>query len=47
MPLEKHYQGKGKKVMKAMMNTYGEKKGKQVFYATEQKMKRGQKISGR
>ena len=47
MPLEKHYKGKGAKVMKAMKVQYGTKKGKQVFYATENKMKHGQKISGR
>lgn len=35
MPLTK----KGKKVKKAMMKTYGKKKGEQVFYATENKRK--------
>ena len=33
MPLTKS----GKKVMAAMMKQYGEKKGKQVFYASENK----------
>ena len=28
---------KGKKIKKAMKNQYGEKKGKQVFYASERK----------
>jgi hypothetical protein len=35
MPLTK----KGKKVKKAMQKEYGDKKGKQVFYATENKGK--------
>lgn len=35
MPLTK----KGKKVMKAMRNTYGAKKGEQVFYASANKKK--------
>lgn len=33
MPLTK----KGKKIKKAMVKTYGAKKGKQVFYASENK----------
>ena len=33
MPLTK----KGKKVMKAMKKTYGDKKGKKVFYASASK----------
>ena len=47
MPISKHYKGAGAKVMKSMTEKYGEKKGKEVFYATEQKLKKGQKISGR
>jgi len=47
MPLAKHYGGSGKKVMQAMKKQYGAKKAKEVFYATENKLKRGQKISGR
>lgn len=47
MPLSKHYQGSGAKVMKSMKEQYGETKGKRVFYATEHKLKKGQKISGR
>ena len=47
MPISKHYKGAGAKVMKKMTETYGKTKGKQVFYATEQKLKKGQKISGR
>ncbi len=35
MPLTK----KGKKIMEAMMKEYGMKKGKQVFYASENKGK--------
>jgi len=35
MPLTK----KGKKIKKAMAETYGKKKGAQVFYATENKKK--------
>lgn len=33
MPLNK----KGRKIMKAMKRKYGSKKGKQVFYASENK----------
>lgn len=33
MPLTK----KGKKIKKAMQKTYGKKKGKRVFYASQQK----------
>jgi hypothetical protein len=33
MPLTK----KGKKIRKAMMKFYGKKKGKRVFYASEEK----------
>lgn len=47
MPLSKHYKGKGAKVMKAMQATYGKEKGERVFYATEHKLKQGQKFSGR
>ena len=47
MPISKHYKGAGAKVMKNMKEEYGEKKGKEVFYATENKLKKGQKISGR
>ena len=47
MPISKHYKGSGAKVMKKMQEEYGEKKGKQVFYATENKLKKWQKISGR
>ena len=47
MPLSKYFKGGGEKVMKNMKKEYGSKKGTQVFYATANKMKRGQKISGR
>lgn len=36
MPLTK----KGKKIKKAMVKTYGKKKGEQVFYAYENKHKK-------
>jgi hypothetical protein len=39
MPLSHYFKGKGEKVMKAMKENYGEKKGKQVFYATANKKK--------
>lgn len=42
MPLSKYFKGKGEKVMEAMKKQYGDKKGKQVFYATANK-KKGQK----
>ena len=38
MPLSKYYAGKGPKVMESMSKEYGPKKGKQVFYATANKM---------
>lgn len=37
MPQSEYYGGHGKKVMAAMRERYGEKKGKQVFYATANK----------
>ena len=40
MPLSEHYGGKGAKIMSAMKNKYGSEKGKQVFYATENKRKK-------
>lgn len=44
MPLSKHYGGKGRKVYLAMKKTYGDKeKAEQVFYATENKMKKNRK----
>jgi hypothetical protein len=39
MPLSKYFKGKGEKVMSAMQKQYGEKKGKEVFYATANKKK--------
>jgi hypothetical protein len=39
MPLDKYYKGEGEKVMAAMKEQYGSKKGKQVFYATANKKK--------
>lgn len=44
VPLSKHYGGKGRKVYLAMKKTYGDKeKAEQVFYATENKMKKNRK----
>ncbi len=41
MPYDKHYVGKGRKVMDAMMKTYhDEDKAKEVFFALENKMKK-------
>ena len=40
MPLSKYFKGKGEKVMEAMKKQYGDKKGKQVFYATANKKKK-------
>ena len=37
MPLSKYYGGHGEEVMSKMRKKYGEKKGKQVFYATANK----------
>jgi len=37
MPIDKYYGGHGSKVMTSMMKEYGEKKGKNVFYATANK----------
>jgi hypothetical protein len=39
VPVSKHYAGHGDEVMKSMTKTYGAKKAKQVFYATEHKRK--------
>lgn len=39
MPLSKHYGGRGEAVMRSMKKRYGAKKGKEVFYATENKRK--------
>lgn len=39
MPLAKYYSGHGSEVMKKMVSKHGKKKGKQVFYATENKRK--------
>jgi hypothetical protein len=46
MPISKHYKGKGAEVMKAMVKKYGEKKGKEVFYATERKKSVGEHLYG-
>ena len=39
MPIGKYYKGHGQEVMANMTKEYGAKKGKQVFYATANKMK--------
>ena len=47
MPLGKHYGGHGREVMASMTKEYGSKKGKQVFYATENKRKQDRTVMGR
>lgn len=37
MPVSEYFSGHGKKVMSNMKSEYGDKKGKQVFYATANK----------
>ena len=37
MPLSKYFGGHGDSVMKSMQKKYGDKKAKQVFYATANK----------
>jgi len=39
MPISKNFKGKGKKVMRAMKEEYGEEKGEHVFYALANKKK--------
>lgn len=46
MPVKEYYKGSGQKVMKNMKQEYGEKKGKEVFYATAQ-TKPGMKPGGK
>lgn len=43
MPLSKHFKGKGEEVMESMKEEYGEKEGKKVFYATDNKRKNKEK----
>jgi hypothetical protein len=38
MPINRYFKGSGEKVMAGMMKEYGAKKGKQVFYATANKI---------
>ena len=40
MPVSKYFKGHGEKVMAAMKEQYGAKKGERVFYATANKKKR-------
>lgn len=44
MPVSEYFKGGGNKVMSNMTKEYGEKKGKQVFYATANK--KGEKPGG-
>ena len=37
MPISRYFSGHGSEVMAGMKDRYGEKKGKQVFYATANK----------
>lgn len=37
MPIKEYFKGRGEKVMAEMKKEYGEKKGKEVFYATANK----------
>ena len=39
MPINAYYKGHGSEVMANMQREYGDKKGKQVFYATANKRK--------
>jgi len=48
VPLKRHYKGHGDKVMRSMKKTYGDSEtAKRVFYATENKMKKGRKRSAK
>ena len=40
MPLDKYFQGSGRKVMSAMKRRYGSKAGERIFYATAHKRKK-------
>lgn len=37
MPQSEYFKGHGKEVMSSMKKQYGEKKGKEIFYATANK----------
>jgi hypothetical protein len=39
MPVSKYFKGSGESVMSDMKKRYGDKKGKEVFYATANKRK--------
>lgn len=43
MPVKTYYKGHGRKVMRDMKKRYGAKKGKNVFYATVNNMRKGTK----
>jgi hypothetical protein len=46
MPLSKHFGGHGAKVMAEMKKRYGAKRGKRIFYATENKQKQSYEDGG-
>jgi len=37
MPISEYFKGRGRKVLQAMKDKYGEKKGESVFHATAKK----------
>lgn len=47
MPIKDYYGGRGLEVMRQMVKKYGKKRGKEIFYATlnkmEAKKKKGKK----
>lgn len=47
MPIDKYYKGHGDEVMSSMTKQYGDKKGKQVFYATANKNKKMKPKAGK
>lgn len=45
MPIDEYFGGHGKEVMKGMIRKHGVKEGKNIFYATANKMKsKGYKV---
>lgn len=47
MPVSEHFGGKGEKVMRSMKKKYGEKEGKSIFYATDNKNKKKKEDKGK
>ncbi len=47
VPVERYYNGHGNEVMSNMKKEYGDKKGKEVFYATANKKKQKPKESSK